>query len=164
MKKVVILCTLLLALTGCSEKSYETVSDVYLAPTKTASRLTLALPEDANRVALTNAAAGTAYLCDGYCVTVSTLEAGDLDATLRTTTGFTSTQLPVMERQDGANRRYECVWAAAGEGEDQIGRAVVLDDGSFHYVLTVMADAEDAGDLRATWQRILDSFRISTAP
>lgn len=163
MKKTVFLLALVLLLSGCGEKSYETVSDVYVQPPETAAQVTLSLPEDAERVTLTNAASGTAYLCDGYCVTVSTYAGGDLDATLQTATGFARSQLPVMEWQDGDNRRYECVWAAAGEGEDQICRAVVLDDGSYHYVLTVMADAQDAGQLSATWQRILESFRISTA-
>ena len=161
MKKTVFLLALVLLLSGCDSESYETVSDVYLEPQETAAQLTLALPEDANRVALTNAAAGTAYLCDGYCVTVSTHEAGDLDATLQTATGFTRSQLPVMELQDGENRRYECVWAAAGEGEDQVGRAVVLDDGRYHYCVTVMGQADMAGELSADWQELLNSVYLN---
>ena len=164
MKKAVILLPLVLLLFGCSEKNYETVSDAYVQPPRVAAQTQLALPEDGSMVAVANAAAGTVYLCDGYCVTVSTLVAGDLDATLRATTGFSRSQLPVIELQDGENRRYECVWAAAGEGEDQIGRAVILDDGSFHYVLTVMGNASEAGSLEGQWQQILDSFSLCAAP
>lgn len=163
MKKAMVLLPLLLLLSGCGGESYETVSDVPVQPVRTAAQIQLALPEDSSVVAVSNAADGTVYLCDGYCVTVSTHGAGDLDATLRLATGFSRAQLPLLERQEGANRRYECAWAAAGEGEDQIGRAVILDDGSFHYVLTVMGEADRAGELTQVWQEILASFKLRIA-
>ena len=164
MKKCLTVVMLALLLAGCSEpKTFETMSDVYYEPeTPVAAQISLTLPEDAAVSVMKNPLTGSIYLCDGYSVTVQTVSAGDLDATLRDTTGFPRENLLVMEREDGANRRYECVWAAAGEGEDQVGRAVVLDDGNYHYVLTVMAGADRAGDLAETWQQIIDSF--STAP
>lgn len=166
MKKWVIVAVLALLLTGCSEpESFETMSDVYYEPQiPTASKIALVLPEEAAVSVMEDPLTGSIYLCDGYSVTVQSLSAGDLDATLREVTGYPRENLLVMEREDGDNRRYECVWAAAGEGEDQVGRAVVLDDGSYHYVLTVMAGAAKAGDLAQTWQQIIDSFGISTAP
>lgn len=166
MKKCLIVIMLALLLTGCAEpKTFETMSDVYYQPEiSTASQISLSLPEDAAVSVMKNPLTGSIYLCDGYTVTLHTVSAGDLDATLRDATGFSRENLLVMERNDGENRRYECVWAAAGEGEDQVGRAVVLDDGSYHYVLTVMADAHRAGGLTETWQQIMDSFSVNTAP
>lgn len=166
MKKCLTVVMLALLLAGCSEpKSFETMSDHYYEPDlPAAAQISLALPEDAAVSVMENPLTGSIYLCDGYSVTVQTLSAGDLDGTLRDTTGFSREKLLVMEREEHGNRRYECVWAAAGEGEDQVGRAVVLDDGSYHYVLTVMAGADRAGDLAETWQQIIDSFSLSTAP
>jgi len=164
MKKCLTVMMLALLLTGCSEpKTFETMSDVYYEPeTPVAAQISLTLPEEAAVSVMNNPLTGSIYLCDGYSVTVQTVSAGDLDATLRDATGFPRENLLVMEREDGTNRRYECVWAAAGEGEDQVGRAVILDDGSYHYVLTVMAGADRAGDLAETWQQIIGSF--STVP
>lgn len=163
MKRYLLIGLLALLLTGCSEpKSFETMSDVYYEPDRAAATISVALPEEAAVSVMEHPTAGSIYLCDGYCVTVQTLPAGDLDATLREVTGFERENLTVMERTEGNERRYECVWAAAGEGGEQVGRAVVLDDGNYHYALTVMADAEEAGDMTTTWQQIVDSF--STAP
>ena len=39
----------------------------------------------------------------------------------------------------------------------QVGNAVILDDGNFHYAVSVMADADQAAKLEDTWQHILDS-------
>ena len=165
MKKYLCVVLLGLLLTGCSDPTtYETMSDEYYAPELSPAQITLSLPEDAAVAVVENPLTGSIYLCDGYSVTTHTVSSGDLDATLRETTGFSRENLLVMERRDGNNRRYECVWAAAGEGEDQVGRAVVLDDGNYHYVLTVMAGAARAGDLAETWQQIVDSFSLSTAP
>lgn len=166
MKKYGILLLLPLLLTGCSEpKAFETMSDVYLQPdTPAASQIVLELPEEAAAPAMTSEVGGSLYLCDGYSMIVQTLSSGDLDATLRQTTGYSRDKLQVLERGTEACKRYECVWAAAGEGEDQIGRAVILDDGEYHYVLSVMAGSSVAGELAQTWQRIIDSFSLRTAP
>jgi len=100
------------------------------------------------------------YLCDGYCVTLQDYPSGDLDRTLRQTTGFGKDSLLVMETRQGQWKQYECVWSAAGEGEDQMCRATILDDGEKHYVVTVMADYSKAGDLNSTWQHIMDSATL----
>ena len=66
-----------------------------------------------------------------------------------------------MESFRGNAKRYDCVWTAAGEGEDQVGRACILDDGSFHYVVSVMAGQSRSGELQPVWQDIFDSFRLA---
>lgn len=162
MKKCWILLLLTLFLTGCgAQQTFETVSDVLdMAAMAQMQQVSLVFPEDAAAASMENPDAGTIYLCDGYTLTVQTMEAGDLDRTLRQLTGYGREQLTVMETQQDNAARYECVWSAAGEGGDQVGRAVVLDDGNYHYAVTVMADFAAAGDLTAVWQEILSSVKL----
>lgn len=161
MKKLCILLPLLL-LTGCAQpEAFETMSDVYAEPETPPAQTIVALPENAAVMVMETENAGSIYLCDGFTLALQTMPSGDLAATLRSITGFPRDKLQIMERQVDEMDRYECVWAAAGEGGDQVGRAVVLDDGSYHYTLTLMAGADDAGELAQTWQKILDSFGIS---
>ena len=154
---------LVLLLTGCAApKDYETMSDVLDQRQIEAKEVSISVPE--NVTAMTDAAGNMLYICDGYSILVETLEAGDLDRTLRQVSGFGKEQLQLMQREESSHRRVECVWASAGEGQDQIGRTVILDDGEFHYVLTFMADAKKAGDLTQQWQQIAESFSFDIAP
>lgn len=167
MRKFWILIPLVLLLTGCrAQETFETVDDVYAEPEDIpVQQVVLELPEDAAVPAMESDSAGKLYLCDGYTVTVQTVEAGDLNRTLKETTGFSGDDLAVLETGQEELRRYECVWTAAGEAEDQVGRAMILDDGNYHYVVTVMAGASQAGDLNQTWNRIFSSFSLTdTAP
>lgn len=156
----VILASLLL--TACSAKeTFETVDDEFAAATDVqAKQICLQLPDDAASPAMESEEAGSLYLCDGYTITVQTVPGGDLSETLRKTTGYSADNLPVMETKYGDVSRYDCVWTAAGETGDQVGRAAILDDGSFHYVVTVMAAAEDAGRFTNSWPELLNSLRI----
>ena len=119
-----------------------------------------AVPEDAT-VCTMESGEGTMWLCDGFTLTVQTLAGGDLNRSLQQLTGFTEDQLTVMQTKQGDIKRREFVWSAAGEGGDQVGRAVILDDGNNHYAVSVMADAEKAGKLTQTWQKILDSVTLT---
>ena len=56
--------------------------------------------------------------------------------------------------------RYDCAWTAAGETGSRIGRATILDDGNYHYTMTVMADSADAGTLQETWQELFATFQV----
>lgn len=151
-----------LLLSGCSfRETFETISDIDAAPVLSkGNELQLSLPDEASIATVAAADGSKIYLCDGYTVTVQTFDAGDLDRTLRETTGFGIDQLQVIMTQAHGVKRYECVWAAAGEGEDQVGRAVILDDGVFHYVVTAMAGSAKAGSLQTTWEHILQSATL----
>lgn len=163
MKTVCILLVAVLMLGGCAAQPvFETVSDQMAVPVMAEMRqLQIALPKEATAPTLKNEENGALYLCDGYTLSIQTMEAGDLDATMRSLTGFSRDQLTVMETAKHGIRRYDCVWSAAGEGGDHVARAVILDDGSYHYAVTVMADYASAGDLTATWKSILDSVSFS---
>lgn len=162
MKKWWICLPLLLVLSGCgTPKDYETMADQYLEPEPpAAAAVRVQLPEDASVMTISEDTAGTIYLCDCYSVTVQTLASGDLDATLRSVTGYGAGQLQLYKLEQEGLKRYECVWAAAGEGGDQVGKAVILDDGSYHYAVTVFAPAEQAGELAETWHEILGSVSL----
>lgn len=163
MKKACILLVIMLLLSGCAaQPAFETVSDLAdVAAIAQQRELKVSLPKEATTPTLQSDTGGALYLCDGYTISVQTLQAGDLDATLRSLTGFSREQLTVMETLKHGVKRYDCVWTAAGEGGDQVARAVVLDDGSYHYAVTVMADFASAGELASTWKSILDSVSIT---
>ena len=163
MKKwLVLLAVLGLLLAGCgARETFETVGDVYVqAQTPKMQQVVLDLSRSAAVAVMQSEDGGTLYFCDGYTVTVQTMASGDLNRTLLETTGFPRDSLRPLETSVGEAKRYDCVWTAAGEGEEQVGRAAVIDDGNYHYVVTVMADASDAKDLAGEWQRLLDSVRI----
>ena len=162
MKKCLILMLAALLLTGCAaEETAETVSDVYIQPVmSTMQQAVVSLPTDASVSVLENEDTGTIYLCDGYTVTLNSLPGGDLDQTLRQTTGFGKEDLALMETESGGIKRIHGVWTDAGETEQQVGRVMVLDDGSYHYVLTCMTDASRMKQLQPVWQDLFDSFRL----
>lgn len=163
LKKVSVLLMVVLLLSGCAAQPvFETVSDQLDLPAVAPMRqLQVALPKEATAPTLQSEEAGKLYLCNGYTLSIQTMEAGDLDATMRSLTGFSREQLTVMETAKHGIKRYDCVWSAAGEGGDQVARAVILDDGSYHYAVTVMADFASAGDLTTTWKAILDTVGFS---
>ena len=150
----------MLALTGCTEKEFETVADTAQLPPQPQQRqVVLQLPVEAASPVIQSEDSGALYLCDGYTMTVQTLEAGDLEQTFRQTTGFSKDALTVLEYRQGDQKRYECVWTCAGEGTDQIGKAAILSDGAYHYVLSVMADADAVAGLKDTWKALFESFK-----
>lgn len=165
MKKLwCIFALLTLLMTGCSGNMIlETVTDAWDdTAIKQMQTVSVTLPKDATVEAMEDGTGGKLYLCNGYTVTVQTMAGGDLDKTLRELTGFSKDQLTLLERQNQNCKRYDCVWTSAGEGEDQVARGTVLDDGYYHYAVVVMAPFSKAEDFAATWQSILSSVQLST--
>ena len=161
MKKLCLALALVLMLTGCAKpESFETMSDEYVEPQEIPAQQTSMLLDRESVSIQQGTGTDKIYLCDGFCVMVQTFAAGDLDATIRSVTGYPRDKLVVMERETDGIKSFECVWASAGEGGDQVGRMLLLDDGNYHYALSVMAEAEKAGELTETWQWIFDSFRL----
>ena len=160
MKKLCILLVFVLLLAGCqAAPTFETVDDVYAPQPQSAPReIALALPEDVQTIA---GSSGKLYLCDGFDVTVETVAAGDLNKTLQMLTGFAPDALTMLQTAVSGMQRYECAWTAAGENGDTVGRAVVLDDGRYHYCVTVMGQADMAGELSADWQELLNSVYLN---
>lgn len=160
MKKLCCLLIFVLFLAGCqSTPTFETMADVYAPQPKNAPKeVKLELPADTQVIA---GDSGKLYLCDGYDVTVQTVSGGDINSTITNLTGFATDALTIMQTSVADVNRYECVWTAAGETGDTVGRAVVLDDGQYHYCITVMGQAENAGALAETWQELLSSVSLN---
>ena len=160
MKKI---CWLLLAavlLCGCSaDQVVETVTDELLisamAPQK---NLSVKLPANAAKSALAAEDGAQLYFCDGYVLTVQTVPGGDLNQTARILCGYDRDRLTVMETKLGGVKRYDWTWTSAGEGSMQVGRAAVLDDGDYHYCVSVMADEAGSGSLESQWDALFTSL------
>ena len=98
---------------------------------------------------------------DDDSVTVQTVAAGDLNATVRNAPGMNREDLQIIQTQQNGVKRYQWVWATGGENGVQVGRGCVLDDGYYHYVLTVLADEEAVGQVQSAWKEIFSSFRLA---
>jgi len=162
-KKVLIVAVLTVLLSGCtSQETLETLGDAYMQPVSATvqQQILLDLPQDAYLYTMQSQAGENIYLCDDYTVTVQILPAGDLDRTLQDITGYPKDALTLMQTRTDDLKRYMCVWSSAGEGEDQVGKACVLDDGNYHYAVSVMAGQSVAGNLQQTWRSLFSSIRL----
>lgn len=162
MKKWWIFLLLPVLLTGCAaEPVFEQVQDVYAGTDPIPAEILMVLPEEASVRTGVQGDAGQLYFCDGYTLTTQTLAGGDLGRSLREMTGYGPEDLTVLETDRGGVRCVTCAWTSAGEGGDQVGRLVLLDDRTYHYVVTVMAPADRAGDLRDTWDSLLNQVTLT---
>lgn len=162
MKKLVVLMCFVLLFTGCgAEDVFETVADdMVLSVAAPMGQISVELPEEAAAPA-SESEAGTLYQCDGYEIILQTMESGDLDATIREVSGYSRENVTVMQTELANWKHYEFVWASTGEQGDRLGRAVILDDGNYHYVLSVLGDADRAAEYEETWKEMFDSFTLS---
>lgn len=161
MKKLLMILCCVLFLTGCRSEVFETVDDPNDVPViATPAQLLVELPEDAAAPVM-NVAGGKLYFCDGFDVTVEVLAAGNLDETLQFLTGFGREELEILQTKRCGVDCFEGVWSAAGEAGDQVGRFLILDDGSFHYCVTVLAPAENVSESMDVWQQVLDSVKLA---
>lgn len=163
MRKLWIVVMLVLILCGCDDsKDFETMSDPSVVPDiRPKMQIMVELPDQAVLEAMGSDQDHSVYICDDYTLAVSTVEGGDLQKTVLEATGFMPEQLDGIMTQEGDFKKYVCVWAAVGESGQQVGRCAIIDDGSYHYVLTALADEEKAGSLaRDSWQSVFRSFRL----
>lgn len=156
---------LIICLAGCgTPPAYETVSDAVIQPDiPKAGQVVLELPEDAGTPAMQSDSGDRLYLCDGYSISIQTMASGDLEKTFRSATGYSFEALSPVQTQLDDMRCYACVWTAAGEGQTQAGRIKLIDDGNYHYVVTVLADADRVAQLQPQIQTLMRSVRIMPA-
>ena len=161
MKKLFWVLLPLLLLAGCAAReTMETLGDIPVEGTAAAPRqVSVNLPDEA-AVPTAESDSGRIYLCKDYEIIIQTLEAGDLDETIRTLSGYDRDSLTVMKtRVEGADR-YDFVWATAGENGERLGRAVILDDGNYHYCMSVLRPAE-AEVSQIIWDDVYHSFSLA---
>ena len=154
------LCCLLpvFLLYGCgAEETLETVADEWMVPAMAQPReISLRLPENLVMPVLEQEGRKL-YLGEDYEIAVETLISGDLNATVQALSGYEKDQLTVLETQQGDVNRYDFVWVTTGEEGNLLGRAVILDDGEYHYCLSVLRSAEEA---QIVWQDVFASFAL----
>ena len=162
MRKYVFFMLISLLLAGCAaEETFETVADEWVQSVAAPARdVNLTLPEDA-AAPVSAGEKGVLYQCAGYEIMVETLSSGDLEATLREVTGYSRENLTVLETRTGDVKRYDMVWTCLGEQGQQLCRGCILDDGNYHYVLTVLAEAERAGEYEEIWNELFSGYSLS---
>lgn len=162
MRKCMLLLLMCLVLPGCAAReTFETVADDIVQPVAAEPReVMLTLPPEAV-VPASQTENGEIYLCDGFEITLQTLSAGDLNETVRSISGFAREDLTIIESGAGDYTRYDLVWSCAGENSHRLGKAAILDDGNYHYVLSILADESRVEEYQGTWQEMLDSYALS---
>lgn len=165
MKKLCLLLFVLMLLTGCGKnKDYETrLSSCAEVAVPSPGIIDICVPDELSAPVMSTQGGDRIYIADDYEVSVQTMTGGDLSATLKNCTGYDMDRLTVMQTQENGMKRYDCAWTSAGEGTQDIGRITVLDDGYYHYVLSVTADADGADAFLSAWQQLSDSMQVSTA-
>ena len=159
MRKTKIVAALLaLILCGCgAEETMETIADDIAVPVLSQMRgIYMELPSDSASPAV-ESGSDRLYQCGTYDIRVQTLSAGDFNATVRSLSGYDAEKLTVMHTIRDGFHCYEFVWASMGETGDQIGRGMVLDDGTYHYCVSVLGDAGYALENQVYWQCLFDS-------
>ena len=160
MKKIWCMLLVSLLLTGCgAEETFETVADEIVQSVLAQPReITIRLPDNAVAPVL-ESAQRQVYMSEEYEIMIETLESGDLQATIRELSGYEKDQLTVLETQVQDVTRYEFVRACAGERGDRLGRAVILDDGDYHYCLSGLRDAQTEKS-QIVWSDVFASFAL----
>lgn len=166
MKRVMVLMVLVLLLSGCSnDTELETVASPCIGePTVEPADVSLTLPLWMPEPVLYDDLTGELYICEDFSVSVQTLDGGNLDQTVHDSTGFGINELTVIETDHNGVSRYDLACTVTGEESDQVVRVAIFDDGVYHYVVTAMAKASNAGAHTETWNDIFSSIEISTAP
>jgi len=161
MKKLIYVLPVLVLLTGCAvQETFETVADIYeITAVQSSYKLALDFPEEASAYTM-KTEDGALYECEGYSLCTQSIPGDSIDKTLEKLTGYRKDALSVIQTQSGEFQRYDFAWAVAGEGVQQICRGVILDDGTVHHAVTVMADYDRAGELLETWQKLLGSAHL----
>lgn len=163
MKKCIIPALIVLSmLSGCAaQDTMETISDVQAAPAMAQMReISLVLPEEAASPTV-ESDSERLYLCEDYEITVQILDGGNLDETVKTLSGYDRDVLTVLTTRKDNLDRHEFVWACAGEEGELVGRAMVLDDGSYHYCVAILGDAQQAMENKVLWDDMFQSFTLA---
>jgi hypothetical protein len=145
-------------LCGCkAEETLETVSDEWIVSAMAQPReISVRLPEN-TVLPVMEQDGRRMYMGQDYEIMLETMAAGDLRATIRSLSGYEQEQLTVLETHQGDCSRYEFVWTTAGEQGDRLGRAVILDDGTYHYCMSVL---REPGETLIVWRDVFQSFSL----
>lgn len=164
MKKCVMWIVMALLLTGCAaEPVYETIGDVCgnSEPVGSPGTMDFALPDGAQMEVLEEDDDCKSYAVGEWEIWTEVYTGGDLSATIEQVTGLGAEALTVIESPAQELACHETVWSTTGEDGVKVGRTAVLDDGAYHYCISVMVPEEDAAEVGDFFSQILQSVTIS---
>ena len=143
MKKWLVMVLLVLGLCGCgSTEVMETVADEWMqSAAAPMAELHLHLPEEA-ALPVSESENASLYQCDGYELLVQTLASGDLDATLRSVTGYGKEKLELLGKLQELAKFYDAAYSQMGEYPAYFKKGYTQADLN----AKTIADAADAGD------------------
>lgn len=161
MRKYALFLLVLFLFTGCArEETLETISDEYVQSVAAQpKRISVELPDDVVAPVM-ESTSEQVYLCNGYEIVIETKNGGDLNDTVQTICGYDKDDVTIMTTQEGEADRHEFVWASAGEEGERIGRAVILDDGDYHYCMSILRDADTTEGSQIVWNNVFSSFHL----
>ena len=162
MKFMTMLLILSALLCGCGQgQTVETVTDTLeTEPLPEPREVSVELPGEAAVPAMEDGGSRY-YLCKDYEISMDTRPSGDLRQTIRDLSGCDPETLTVLETAEPGAKRYDFVWTSAGEKGQRLGRAAVMDDGNYHYTLSVLRDADSTESLQVVWRQVFSSFHLS---
>ena len=151
-----------LALAGCSAQEkpvFETVGGVSAEQPElpAAGKIELELPEQAAAQTM-DTDEEQIYTWESYELRTMTQPSGDIAATMERLTGMNAESLTVMKQESDGMSIYQTVWSSTTEDGVRCGRAMVADDGSYHYCVS-LTNPEDV-NARQVYQSVTDSFRV----
>ncbi len=161
MKRLCVVILLLVLTCGCAKQTvYETMSDNLQQITAEPLDVILDLPDEVAVSVFSNGNGNEIYISNDYTVETYLMPAGDMRKTVLEITGFDMEDVSILQTQADGIKRYECTWTSTGEGELQACRATILDDGNYHYVLTVIGDQTAASEHSEEWKQIFKSYML----
>ena len=161
MKRMIVLMTVLGLLSGCgAAETYELVTDEPVQQVSAQPReMHFFLAEETAMPAM-ETDSGKLYLCGEYDVMSQIFDGGDLERTIRQVSGFSPNDLTVIQTEFENVKKTEFVWTSAAEEGHRICRAIILDDGNYHYVLSATVPAERIEEYQEIWNGIFETFKL----
>ena len=143
------------------KRTYETISDGLQPPNLPAKlEMTATMPEGTVISVLSHSSAGDLYEYDGCTITMQAVSVGDFSGLIQEVTGYHKDSLQIMESIQADLPSFQTVWTCAGEGQTLVGRACILTDGNYYYVLTAMVPESKAASLSmGELKELFSSFR-----
>lgn len=164
MKRILVCVMAAAMLSGCAaEPVYETIGNAMedTQPVAAPGTIELVLPEDAQMQVVEDEFGSKSYRIGDNEVWTQVRTGGDISATMEQVTGISAEALTVMEYQLMDMPCYELAWITATEEGMKVARTAVIDDGNYHYCVSLMMPEEKAESLGDSFSELLSGLRVS---
>ncbi len=163
MKKLALVIVLAFLMVGCGAQEqpvFETVGNVdYQGPERPAAGIIdVYLPDEAASQTMSEEEGVEVYNWDSYEVRMETQPSGDIFSTMQKITGLKADALTIMKQEKEDMTLYQTVWSTVGDEGILCGRAMVADDGNYHYCVSLL-NPEDVNS-EDLYARMVGSFQI----